>query len=392
MASHRQTHVVTVTLRARPKAVRHTTYCGAAMPFERASALRANPLLSIVVAAYNVEGYIEEALVSLLAQPGIDELRLIVVDDGSTDDTFAAVQTVVECDGGLHIEVIRQENQGVSAARNAGIAAVRTSYVGFLDGDDIYLKGFTSAVMPLLAQHRWDIVEYNVRIVDDDSRELDKLELVSPSEHGGCALDMDAQQRFADALQSFAWARVFRTDLFRNIRFPVGRHYEDMAIVPSIYLSARSVYRLCDPLYGYRRRFGSITQNASVSDLQDLRAICLEALARCDGTEMDNFWLTVFDKSFQRACHVCARVDRASFIRASQILQTIAADHHVAVTRLTQRCGRPVAGLKPFDLHMRADRSVHQLKGVLKRFLKRRLDNYQRERRVTLPQQREGKT
>jgi Glycosyl transferase family 2 len=360
------------------------------MPFERAPAYYANPLLSIVVAAYNVDGYIEEALESLLSQPYIDAIRVIVVDDGSTDDTFAAAQTVVERDGGHHIEVIRQSNRGVSAARNTGIAAVRTPYVGFLDGDDIYLRDFTRQVMPLLAQHRWDMVEYNIKIIDDDGHELDELELVSPSENGECALDLAAQERFANGFHTFVWARIFRVGLFKNVQFPLGRHYEDMAIVPSLHLLAKNVYRVSEPLYGYRRRFGSITQKSALSHMHDLRAIGLEALARCDGSETDDFWLTIFDKAFQRACHVCARVDRTSFPRASETLRTIAADHHTAVTGLAKRFGRQVVELKPFDLHVRVDRLAHQMKGIVKKFLRRRLDHHQRERRVTLPNQQEG--
>ena len=359
------------------------------MPLEQMPSSYAEPLLSIVVAAYNVDGYVEEALDSLLAQPYIDAIRIIVVDDGSTDDTYAAVQTVLERDGGRHIEVVRQRNRGVSAARNAGIAAVRTPYVGFLDGDDIYLKGFTSVVIPLLAQHRWDMIEYNIRIIDDDNRELDELELVSASESGDCVLNLAAQQRFADAFNTFVWARIFRAELLADMQFPVGRHYEDMAVVPSIHLAANRAYRISEPLYGYRRRFGSITQKATLSDMRDLRAIGLEALERCCGRETDNYWLTVFDKIFRRACHVCARVDGMSFAEASETLRMIAGDHHTLVTGLARHGGQPVAELKPFHLQVRVDRSVHQVKGIVKKFLRRRLDSYQRERRATLPGQQE---
>lgn len=362
------------------------------MALERATAHYMDPLLSIVVAAYNVDGYIEEALESILSQPHIDAIRIIVVDDGSTDDTCAAAQALLERDGGQHIEVIRQSNRGVSAARNTGIAAVQTPYVGFLDGDDVYLRGFTNQVMPLLAEDRWDMIEYNIKIIDDDGRQLDELELVSPSENGECALDLAAQERFAHDFHTFVWARIFRIGLFGNLQFPLGRHYEDMAIVPSIHLLAQNVYRVSEPLYGYRRRFGSITQKSALSDMHDLHAIGLEALGHCDGSETDDFWLTIFDKTFQRACHVCARVDGTSFSRASDTLRAIAADHHTAVTSLAKRCGRPVVELQPFDLHVRVDRSVHQVKGIVKKFLNRRLDHYSRERRVLLPEQQERKT
>lgn len=155
-----------------------------------------------------------------------------------------------------------------------------------------------------------------------------------------------------------------------------------MAIVPAIHLAAQNVYRVGKSLYGYRRRFGSITQRSAVSDMVDLRDIGLEALARCDGSASDKFWLTVFGKIFWRARHVCARVDRASFRRASDILRAMAGDYQAAVRSLAPRSDREVVELEAFDFAVRVDRSLHQVKGVAKMILRRRLDHHQRERRV----------
>ncbi len=360
------------------------------MPFESDSLRDTSPLLSIVVAAYNIEGYIEEALKSLLSQPHIDAMKIIVVDDGSRDETYAAARSVVERDRGVHIELIHQENRGLSAARNTGLAAVRTPYVGFLDGDDIYLKGFTEAMIPVLAERKWDVVEYNVKIIDDDDRELDNIELVDHATSGGHPMDRAALQQFADRFHTFAWARVYRTDLFDAAPFPEGRNYEDMALVPSTYLRAKSIYRIPAPLIGYRRRFGSITQTAKLRDMHNLRLTGQEALARCDGSDMDDFWLTVFDKLFQRACHVCARVDRASFKQASETLTAMAVDHRKMREKLTEGGKRQVVELKPFDLNVRADRSIHFLKGLVKKVLRRSLDHHQRARRPSTSNQLSG--
>ena len=360
------------------------------MPFESDSLRDTNPLLSIVVAAYNIEGYIEEALESLLSQPHIDAMKIIVVDDGSRDETYAAARAIVERDRGVHIELLQQENAGLSAARNTGLKAVRTPYVGFLDGDDIYLKGFTDAVIPVLAERKWDVLEYNVKIIDDDGRELEDIELVEQGTSGGRPMNRDTLQDFADRFHTFVWARVYRTDLFDAAPFPVGRHYEDAAVVPSIYLRASNIYRIQTPLIGYRRRFGSITQSASLRDMRDLRANGQEALARCEGTERDDFWLTIFDKLFRRACHVCARVDRGSFKQASETLATMAVDHRKTREKLAEQSGREVVELAPFDLNVRADRSIHFLKGLVKKMLRRSLDHHQRARRAGTSNQLSG--
>lgn len=91
------------------------------------------PAFSIVIPAYNVAGYIDETIQSVLRQT-VQDWELIVVDDGSTDDTAERVKAV----GDARIRLIRQENSGVSVARNTGIAAARGRYVALLDADDLW--------------------------------------------------------------------------------------------------------------------------------------------------------------------------------------------------------------------------------------------------------------
>jgi glycosyltransferase involved in cell wall biosynthesis len=88
--------------------------------------------ISVIIPAYNYGRFVREAIDSALAQT-YPALEVIVVDDGSTDDT---AQILVGY--GDRIRVIRQQNQGVAAARNAGIAAARGEYLAFLDSDDVW--------------------------------------------------------------------------------------------------------------------------------------------------------------------------------------------------------------------------------------------------------------
>ena len=89
----------------------------------------------MIVPAYNASRFIEEAVGSALSQTFRD-LEVVVVDDGSTDDTAAAVGRLAERDG--RVRLIRQGNAGVAAARNAAIAAARGPYVAPLDADDVW--------------------------------------------------------------------------------------------------------------------------------------------------------------------------------------------------------------------------------------------------------------
>ena len=92
-----------------------------------------NIKVSVVVPAYNVENYIEDCLKSLINQT-LKEIEIIVVNDGSTDNTFEIINKYANLD--FRIKVISQENQGISVTRNNGIKIAKGEYIGFVDSDD----------------------------------------------------------------------------------------------------------------------------------------------------------------------------------------------------------------------------------------------------------------
>ena len=93
-------------------------------------------LVSIIIPAYNVEKYIGATLESICKNK-LDDVEIIVVDDGSTDNTRQTVEECLESLNPPHYKIIRQENKGVSAARNTGIDNAVGKYLIFCDGDDI---------------------------------------------------------------------------------------------------------------------------------------------------------------------------------------------------------------------------------------------------------------
>ena len=90
-------------------------------------------LLSVIVAVYNVENYITECITSICHQTYSD-LEIILVDDGSTDNSGAICDTFAEKDN--RIRVIHQKNKGLSGARNAALDVMRGNYMTIVDGDD----------------------------------------------------------------------------------------------------------------------------------------------------------------------------------------------------------------------------------------------------------------
>ena len=125
------------------------------------------PLVSVVMPAYNVAWCIGRAVDSVLAQD-FRPCELIVVNDGSTDGTGALLERY-----GAAITVINQENRGMSAARNAGIRRARGTYVAFLDADDWWLAGKLSRQVELMhGRPEIGFSSTTVRVEDDDGRLL----------------------------------------------------------------------------------------------------------------------------------------------------------------------------------------------------------------------------
>lgn len=105
------------------------------------------PLVSVIIPAFNAQAFLRATLESVLAQTYRD-LEIIVVDDGSTDDTAALASAFANDDA--RIRVITKVNGGVSSARNAGIAAARGDYFAFLDADDLWHPEKIAAQMDIL--------------------------------------------------------------------------------------------------------------------------------------------------------------------------------------------------------------------------------------------------
>lgn len=127
------------------------------------------PVVSVIVPAYNASTVVEATLRSALAQT-LQEIEVLVVDDGSTDDTAAVVQRVAEADP--RVRLIRQANAGVAAARNVAIAQARGTYVAPLDADDIWYSEKLAAQVARMERggERMGMVYSWMVVIDEASR------------------------------------------------------------------------------------------------------------------------------------------------------------------------------------------------------------------------------
>lgn len=123
------------------------------------------PIVSVIMPAYNSEKYIKEAMESVLAQ-SMKELELLVIDDHSTDRTFEIAQTLAERDARVHI-IRNEHNLGVAQSRNKGMAAANGLYIALLDSDDIWYDTKLEKQMALIKESNADIVYTSYRMRSD---------------------------------------------------------------------------------------------------------------------------------------------------------------------------------------------------------------------------------
>lgn len=249
------------------------------------------PALTVIVACYNVAPFIAACLRSIFNQPRVDRLHILVVDDGSTDDTAETVRSEIAAHPGASCELVTQPNQGISGARNTGLRLVRTPYVAFLDSDDLWARDFLDVVMPIIDDGRADIIAFNASMVDMSGRRLRALQTHSLVSGRG-DFSRDELARDAAALAEWhTWARVYKTRLLDGVSFPARRYYEDAAVVSALYVKASHIETLEEELYCYRCRPGSITSSVTDKHIDDLLANANEAAQRIP--EQADYWGTV---------------------------------------------------------------------------------------------------
>ena len=217
--------------------------------------------LSIIVPVYNGASCIKESVGSLLYQL-TPELEVLVINDGSQDETSQIIKT----EFGRHIDsgqlkLIEQENQGVSAARNHGLDQASGRYIGFVDSDDHVLPGYVQKVLDH-TRSGTDIVEFGFRtfVTSPDEALLGTIHY--SNDRFGIYQTSDVANRVYGIARWYPWTRVFRASLFEGIRFPVSvRFCEDLMTIPFLYEKSRTVLGLRDALYGYRENPAGATFN-----------------------------------------------------------------------------------------------------------------------------------
>lgn len=190
-----------------------------------------NASISVVVPTYNCGAFIAEAIDSILAQTRVPD-QIIVVDDGSTDDTEQVVGRYPQ------VEYIGQRNGGVSAARNTGLDAARGEFVTFLDADDRWRPAFVERLHGLLATEPTAVFAFaNFVRFEHPSGKMLKEQFVYYPELRGVPHRIESPAAFATLIgcgefPAFTQVMMFRRDALDGLRFdPTLKFCEDAHFV-----------------------------------------------------------------------------------------------------------------------------------------------------------------
>lgn len=218
------------------------------------------PKISIIVPVYNVEKYLEKCIDSILNQ-SFRDFELILVDDGSTDNSGYICDRYKNQDD--RIIVIHKENGGLSSARNAGIDISKGDFIGFVDSDDFIHRDMYKILYNNIIKSEADLVickEQN--IYEDEYVELNSI----VNERNLNMEELTSEEAIKKLYKVrttfvYAWNKLYKRDLFKELRYPENKIYEDEWLSPKLLYKSSKIVYINYSLYYYLQRKGSIVKS-----------------------------------------------------------------------------------------------------------------------------------
>ena len=216
-------------------------------------------LISIIVPVYNVEQYLRDCIESIINQ-SYRNLQIILVDDGSLDDCPRICDEYACKDH--RIEVIHKENGGLSDARNVGVDQACGKYISFVDSDDRIAEDMIESLYDRIVGVKADmsvcqrfLIGESGDIKDDDKALFEDYVVYGNKE---CVHDFMSSK----GIDTVAWGKLYRTELFQDIRYPKGKYHEDVFITYRLVAKSNVIAVSGEKKYCHRIRNASITQSS----------------------------------------------------------------------------------------------------------------------------------
>jgi len=248
-------------------------------------------LISVIVPIYNVSEYVEKCIQSLISQTHRN-LEIILVDDGSTDDSGAICDQYA--DRNQRICVYHKKNGGLSDARNYGIERANGSFFAFVDGDDWVHPQMYELLYKFLKKENADVVTCGFERKNPSFAEK------SVEMKDICYKVLTREQALADIETPLvvAWNKLYKKEIFDVCRYPAGRLHEDEFVIHEIFWQCNKVVTLETPLYFYTDRETSIIARLTEKRIND----ALTALENRVRFASEHQWTEVMTAVLERYC------------------------------------------------------------------------------------------
>jgi glycosyltransferase involved in cell wall biosynthesis len=223
--------------------------------------------VSVIVPVYNTGKYVEKCLDSLINQTVKNELEIIIVNDGSTDNSEEIIKKYMKKqDNQGKIKYYAKENEGIAKTRNLGIEKATSEYIMFVDSDDYIDTELIERLKPYIDK-QMDLIKFKLQRVDEKKKIIEKVS-------GPTFENMTGEEAFnimfsEDVLIDSPCVYLIKKELFTkyNLKFQQTYH-EDFGLIPIIILVAKNVVSTPYYLYQYVQSSNSITRNADYTKIK----------------------------------------------------------------------------------------------------------------------------
>ena len=221
-------------------------------------------LISVIIPVYKVKKYLDKCVNSVINQT-YKELEIILVDDGSPDECGKMCDEYALKDE--RIVVIHKENGGLSDARNVGIEKATGEYITFVDSDDFVDSDYVEFLYKMIKEANCKMSICSHKVLYESGKVIDlginKKSLLSNKE-------VLEKILYSDGIDLSAWAKLYAKSLFKNVKFPKGRLFEDAATTYKLILQCDDI--MCGQIskYNYYIRNDSITTSTFSEKKLDL--------------------------------------------------------------------------------------------------------------------------
>ena len=224
-------------------------------------------LVSIVVPIYGVEKFIDQCVCSLFEQT-YGNIQYIFVNDCTKDNSVISLKKIIELYPNRKSQVLiieKEKNEGQSLARKTGMQYIKGEYVMLFDSDDWVETTMVEQMLNAIVAEKTDVVYCDYFKNSDTQTPINCIEIFNTKDY--------IKNMFLLRAPAQTWNKIYRTELFDDVEFPVKSMHEDLYINLQVMSYAKSVSHLRQNFYHYRNNPDSITHNYPLE--QSIENLCL---------------------------------------------------------------------------------------------------------------------